>query len=67
MPKQKVNTKEIKASGVGGKIMKQDVLQAIANPGKKVFAEGSLNKDQKIRYRFILGQLYSLANDNINA
>ncbi len=33
----------------------------------KVFAEGSLNKDQKIRYRFILGQLYSLANDNINA
>jgi 2-oxoglutarate dehydrogenase E2 component (dihydrolipoamide succinyltransferase) len=38
---KKVNTKEIKASGVGGKIMKQDVLQAIANPGKKVFAEGS--------------------------
>jgi len=38
---KKVNTKEIKATGVGGKIMKQDVLQAIANPGKKAFAAGS--------------------------
>lgn len=38
---KKLNTKEIKASGVGGKIMKQDVLQAIATPGKKVFVEGN--------------------------
>ena len=38
---KKVNTKEINATGVGGKIMKQDVLQAIANPGKKAFAAGS--------------------------
>ncbi len=38
---KKVNTKEISASGIGGKILKQDVLQAIANPGKKAFIESN--------------------------
>jgi tetratricopeptide (TPR) repeat protein len=33
----------------------------------KVINEGSLNKEEKIRYRFILGQLYMQANDNKNA
>jgi tetratricopeptide (TPR) repeat protein len=33
----------------------------------KVFAEGKLKKEEKIRYRFILGQLYANANDNKNA
>ncbi len=33
----------------------------------KVVKEGRLNKDQKIRYYFILGQLYMQANDNANA
>jgi len=35
---KKVDTKSITPSGTGGKIMKQDVLEAIANPGKKPFA-----------------------------
>jgi tetratricopeptide (TPR) repeat protein len=33
----------------------------------KVINEGSLNKEEKIRYRYILGQLYMQANDNKNA
>lgn len=33
----------------------------------KVFKEGSLVKEEKIRYRYILGQLYMQANDNANA
>lgn len=36
---KKVDTKTITPSGTGGKIMKQDVLEAIANPGKKPFAQ----------------------------
>ena len=35
---KKVNPSNITASGVGGKIMKQDVLEALNNPGKKAFA-----------------------------
>jgi 2-oxoglutarate dehydrogenase E2 component (dihydrolipoamide succinyltransferase) len=35
---KKVDTSGIKASGAGGKIMKHDVLEALANPGKKAFA-----------------------------
>ena len=34
---KKVDTSSIKASGTGGKIMKHDVLEALANPGKKAF------------------------------
>ncbi|WP_447641281.1 MULTISPECIES: 2-oxoglutarate dehydrogenase complex dihydrolipoyllysine-residue succinyltransferase [Chitinophagaceae] len=32
-----VNTKNITPSGFGGKIMKNDVLEALANPGKQTF------------------------------
>ncbi len=39
---KKVDTSSIKASGVGGKIMKHDVLEALANPGKKAFAGNEL-------------------------
>ncbi|MEY2902195.1 MAG: 2-oxoglutarate dehydrogenase complex dihydrolipoyllysine-residue succinyltransferase [Bacteroidota bacterium] len=35
---KKVDPSNIHASGIGGKIMKQDVLEAINNPGKKAFA-----------------------------
>ncbi|HQR93690.1 MAG: dihydrolipoamide succinyltransferase [Bacteroidetes bacterium 24-39-8] len=35
---KKVNPSDIQASGVGGKIMKQDVLEALNHPGKKAFA-----------------------------
>lgn len=38
---KKVDTKAITPSGVGGKIMKQDVLEAISNPGKKAFVAGA--------------------------
>ncbi len=37
-----VNPSEITASGAGGKIMKQDVLEALAHPGKKAFAGNEL-------------------------
>ena len=36
---KKIDAKAIAASGSGGKILKQDVLEAIANPGKKPGAE----------------------------
>jgi len=39
---KKVNPSEIKASGAGGKIMKQDVLEALAHPGKKSFQGAEL-------------------------
>lgn len=39
---KKVNPSEIKASGAGGKIMKQDVLEALAHPGKKAFQGAEL-------------------------
>ncbi len=35
---KKVDLASIKASGTGGKIMKHDVMEALANPGKKAFA-----------------------------
>jgi len=37
---KKVNPSDIKPTGHGGKIMKNDVLDALNNPGKKAFAEG---------------------------
>lgn len=40
---KKVDTKSITPTGTGGKIMKQDVLDAINNPGKKSFvSDGAL-------------------------
>ena len=39
---KKVDPSNIQASGVGGKIMKQDVLEALNHPGKKAFAGGAL-------------------------
>ncbi len=39
---KKVDTSAIKASGAGGKIMKHDVLEALANPGKKAFTGNEL-------------------------
>jgi 2-oxoglutarate dehydrogenase E2 component (dihydrolipoamide succinyltransferase) len=40
---KKVDPSNIHASGVGGKIMKQDVLEALNHPGKKAFAGAELN------------------------
>ncbi|MFY8089607.1 MAG: 2-oxoglutarate dehydrogenase complex dihydrolipoyllysine-residue succinyltransferase [Chitinophagaceae bacterium] len=40
---KKVDAKSIEPSGVNGKILKQDVLDAINNPGKKAFAGTELN------------------------
>jgi 2-oxoglutarate dehydrogenase E2 component (dihydrolipoamide succinyltransferase) len=37
---KKLDTKAITPSGVGGKIMKQDVMEALANPGKKPLVAG---------------------------
>jgi 2-oxoglutarate dehydrogenase E2 component (dihydrolipoamide succinyltransferase) len=39
---KKVDPSNIKATGAGGKIVKHDVLEALANPGKKAFAGGEL-------------------------
>jgi len=39
---KKVDTASITPSGAGGKIMKGDVLNALANPGKKAFAGNEL-------------------------
>jgi 2-oxoglutarate dehydrogenase E2 component (dihydrolipoamide succinyltransferase) len=39
---KKVDPSNIQASGIGGKIMKQDVLEALNHPGKKAFAGGEL-------------------------
>jgi len=40
---KKVDAKSIEPSGANGKILKQDVLDAINNPGKKAFAGTELN------------------------
>ncbi len=40
---KKVDTKTIEPSGYGGKILKNDVLDALSNPGKKAFAGVELN------------------------
>lgn len=39
---KKVDPSNIQASGIGGKIMKQDVLEALSNPGKKAFVGAAL-------------------------
>jgi 2-oxoglutarate dehydrogenase E2 component (dihydrolipoamide succinyltransferase) len=39
---KKVNPSSISATGAGGKILKDDVLAALANPGKKAFAGAEL-------------------------
>ncbi len=39
---KKIDTAGITPSGAGGKIMKGDVLEALANPGKKAFAGNQL-------------------------
>jgi 2-oxoglutarate dehydrogenase E2 component (dihydrolipoamide succinyltransferase) len=39
---KKVDATSIKASGAGGKIMKNDVLEALANPGKKAVGGNEL-------------------------
>lgn len=39
---KKVDTSSIKPSGTGGKILKHDVLEALAHPGKKAFAGAEL-------------------------
>ncbi len=39
---KKVDLASITASGFGGKILKNDVLEALANPGKKAFAGAEL-------------------------
>jgi 2-oxoglutarate dehydrogenase E2 component (dihydrolipoamide succinyltransferase) len=44
---KKVDTKAIAASGSGGKILKQDVLEAIANPGKKPGTEPFTRNERK--------------------
>ena len=40
---KKVDTKTIEPTGFGGKIMKNDVLEALSHPGKKAFAGVELN------------------------
>ncbi len=39
---KKVDTASIKPSGTGGKILKQDVLEALSHPGKKAFEGNEL-------------------------
>ncbi len=46
---KKMDTKSITPSGVGGKIMKQDVLEALQNPGKKAFVEGAALNSRNVR------------------
>ena len=40
---KKVDVQSIKPSGSGGKIVKEDVLQALANPGKQAYSGVELN------------------------
>ena len=44
---KKVDAKVISASGTGGKILKQDVLDAIANPGRKPGTEAFTRNERK--------------------
>lgn len=46
---KKVNPSDIKASGAGGKIMKNDVLSALENPGRQTFNEAPLNSRNERR------------------
>ncbi|MFZ4796021.1 MAG: tetratricopeptide repeat protein [Bacteroidia bacterium] len=47
--------------------IKLEKYQSAIENLNKVIKEGSLDKEEKIRYRYILGQLYMQANDNKNA
>lgn len=47
--------------------IKLEKYQSAIENLNKVINEGSLDKEEKIRYRYILGQLYMQANDNKNA
>lgn len=45
---KKVDTKNITATGFGGKIMKNDVLDALANPGKQTFdGQGLFSRNER--------------------
>ena len=46
---KKMDTKAITPSGAGGKIMKQDVLEALTNPGKKAFVAGTELYSRNVR------------------
>jgi len=46
---KKMDTKTITPSGVGGKIMKQDVLEALTHPGKKAFVAGTELYSRNVR------------------
>jgi 2-oxoglutarate dehydrogenase E2 component (dihydrolipoamide succinyltransferase) len=46
---KKIDSKTITPSGVGGKIMKQDVLEALQNPGKKAFVAGAELNSRNVR------------------
>lgn len=48
---KKVDLSHIKPSGSGGKILKEDVLQALAQPGKISFKGGELNSRNQRRER----------------
>ena len=47
--------------------IKLEKYQSAIENLNKVIKDGSLDKEEKIRYRYILGQLYMQANDNKNA
>ena len=46
---KKMDTKSITPSGAGGKIMKQDVLEALTHPGKKAFVAGAELYSRNVR------------------
>jgi|LakMenEpi03Aug12_release.lakeMendotaPanAssembly.Ray.scaffolds.fasta_scaffold02246_27 2-oxoglutarate dehydrogenase E2 component (dihydrolipoamide succinyltransferase) len=46
---KKIDSKTITPSGVGGKILKQDVLVALQNPGKKAFVAGAELNSRNLR------------------
>ena len=48
---KKVDVGQIKPSGAGGKILKDDVLQALSKPGKLAFAGGELQSREVRRER----------------
>ena len=48
---KKPDLQQIKPSGAGGKILKNDVLEALAHPGKQAFANQQLNSREVRRER----------------
>ena len=48
---KKPDLQQIKPSGAGGKILKNDVLEALSNPGKQAFANQQLNSREVRRER----------------